>query len=90
MFAITALLASTIPFWYATAEQYYTGKLVLGPINGIDEGSLVFSLMCFISAYYGATNFWNQEIAVFGYVLPYHEFVHNLMMGSTLFMIIPK
>jgi len=48
------MVSTTLPFYYAVLEQYYTGELILQAINGIDEGSFVYIFMCFIAAYYGA------------------------------------
>ena len=38
---LLALLASTMAFYFATLEEYYTGGLFLGPGNGITDASII-------------------------------------------------
>lgn len=47
------MVFSTIPFYFATLEQYYTGEIVLQIINGVDDGSIVYCAMALLAAYYG-------------------------------------
>ena len=54
MFGVSAILLSTLPFYFAIFEQYYTGELVLAPINGVDEGSFVIIGMGLLAGYYGS------------------------------------
>lgn len=60
MLALLGMLAATIPFYYSVLEQYYTGELILGPINGVDEGSFVYLFICLIAGYYGNTELFNS------------------------------
>jgi len=39
-------------FVFATWEEYYTGKLTLGVVNGPTDGVLLASVFCLMSAYY--------------------------------------
>lgn len=52
------LLISTLPFYYACLEHYYTGALLMQRINGIDDGSIVYMIFCFLTALYGPENLW--------------------------------
>ena len=90
MLSLHGLLVSTLPFFYATLEQYYTGKLVLGPINGIDEGSFVFIGLCFISGYYGSANLMTQEFLILGSSLKLSEILHHIFAVTSYIMVIPK
>jgi hypothetical protein len=64
--SLFGLLVSTMPFYFAVLEQYYTGELVLQVVNGVDDGSFGYILMCFASGYFGV-EFWKQEVSVMGY-----------------------
>jgi hypothetical protein len=46
-------------------EQYYTGDLYLGVVNGIDDGSVLYCIMCLVTAYYGSMEFWGEKFTVF-------------------------
>lgn len=48
------MICSTMPFYFATLEQYYTGELILQVVNGVDDGSLVYIFACFLTAYIGS------------------------------------
>lgn len=60
-----AMIISTMPFYFAVIEQYYTGELILQVVNGVDDGSIAYIAMCFATAYFGA-NTWIQEVELFG------------------------
>ena len=60
------MFVSIVPFYYATLEQYYTGELIMPRINGVDEGSIVYALVCFISAIWGCRNCWGQKYNILG------------------------
>ncbi|GAM22695.1 hypothetical protein SAMD00019534_058700, partial [Acytostelium subglobosum LB1] len=53
----TALL----PFWMATWEEYHTGVLHLGPINGPDEGIVIICLLFVFTGYFGSS-FWGTPL----------------------------
>ena len=52
-FCLIGMLCSTMPFYFATLEQFYTGELILQVVNGVDDGSLVYIGVCFMTAYFG-------------------------------------
>ena len=58
-------IATTFPFYFATIEQYYTGELILQIIDGVDDGSILLIVGCFISAAWG-TSFWNNKYSFYG------------------------
>lgn len=66
IYGMMAMIVSTMPFYFAVIEQYYTGELILQVVNGVDDGSIAYILMCFATAYYGA-DMWKTEYSVFGY-----------------------
>ena len=70
------LLVSTMPFYFAVLEQYYTGELVLQGVNGVDDGSFGYIAVCFVTAYLGC-DIWKVEYSVWGY--PPTQASHILM-----------
>lgn len=61
------LAATSTAFFAATWEEYYTGELVLPPINGPNEGVLLSCLFHSI-AFFGGPAIWLTEISI---VRPY-------------------
>ncbi len=55
------MTTSTMPFYHAILESYYTGNFVLPIINGVDESSLGYIAFCLISGYYGI-DIWKKPI----------------------------
>jgi ethanolaminephosphotransferase len=51
------MLVSSVPFYFAVLEQYYTGEFLLQVVNGVDDGSFLYMAMCLLPALYG-TDFW--------------------------------
>ena len=53
-------------FFFNTWEEYYTGELILPILNGVEEGSILVSVVYIISGIYGADlllkeiNFWGK------------------------------
>jgi hypothetical protein len=84
MIAILGLVSATLPFYYAVLEQYYTGELILGPINGIDEGSFLYMLVCFLAAYYGNVSFFNTQYTVFGHTATLGNYLGYFMISISL------
>lgn len=85
------MIAATQPFYFAVLEQYYTGDLVLPEINGIDEGSFVYVILCFLCGYYGPDAFNETKIPLLGG----HSIQMNYLLIYTLncasfLQIIPK
>lgn len=60
------MLVSTMPFYYAMLQQYYTGDLVLQVVNGVDDGSFLYIGLCFASAYYG-NEIWLSKVKIGDY-----------------------
>jgi hypothetical protein len=52
------VMIGTFPFYFVLLEQYYTGVMNFPPINGVDEGSLLYCVFCCVSGYYGSVEFW--------------------------------
>ena len=77
------MTASTLPFYYATLEQYYTGELILQVVNGIDDGSFVYIFVCFAAGYYGPKELFLSKITVFGYETNYRYIVWALVTYSS-------
>ncbi len=65
IYGMMAMIVSTMPFYFAVLEQYYTGELILQVVNGVDDGSIAYILMCFATAYYGS-DIWKGEFSLFG------------------------
>lgn len=59
-------MISACPFYYVLLEQYYTGEMNFPPINGVDEGTLLYVLMCMYTAYYGSEEIWLAKNDWFG------------------------
>lgn len=61
------MMVSTCPFYFVLLETYYTGEMNFPPINGVDEGSLVYFLLCMFTGYYGCIDTWvNSKHDFFG------------------------
>ncbi|KAM9964567.1 hypothetical protein ACTFIW_004337 [Dictyostelium discoideum] len=83
---ITALL----PFWMATWEEYHTGVLHLGPINGPDEGIVIIVCALLITAIFGNA-FWtfkpfeaasSSSLSSLSQLLP--SFIQQLMLNEII------
>jgi len=44
-------------FHFATLNEYYTGSLILPPLNGVSDGSIVLIFCCIFTGIVG-NNFW--------------------------------
>lgn len=53
--ALYPVFVTTIPFFFGTLEQYYTGELILQTVNGADDGSLAYIALCFYCGYNGSS-----------------------------------
>lgn len=63
------LIASAIPFYVATWEEFYTGALVLPVINGPSEGLLLGASLSVVSFLHGP-QFWHSYTFWDGFVSP--------------------
>lgn len=59
MIATFIILSPMLAFYISTWEQYFTGKLVLPPMNGPNEGLVMGASLSFVSFFYGPM-FWQQ------------------------------
>lgn len=50
---ILSMVISTVPFYFSTLEEYYTGELYLPLINGANEGSVGIAFFFLISGVFG-------------------------------------
>ena len=51
----------TMPFYFCTLEEYYTGGLFLGVGNGVTDGSVLMYLMFLFTGFKG-NDIWLTEI----------------------------
>ncbi|KAL6070638.1 Choline phosphotransferase 1 [Balamuthia mandrillaris] len=58
--SMLTLLSSSATFWFSTWEQYHTGTLYLGVINGPTEGLKLMMLAYFWTAFVGPS-FWTSS-----------------------------
>eukprot|EP00927_Polykrikos_kofoidii_P046238 TRINITY_DN40456_c0_g1_i1.p1 TRINITY_DN40456_c0_g1~~TRINITY_DN40456_c0_g1_i1.p1 ORF type:complete len:523 (+),score=86.98 TRINITY_DN40456_c0_g1_i1:123-1691(+) len=60
---MTVWLAGAVPFFFATWEEYYTGTLCLGVINGPSDGVLLVCITFIISSFVDDyTAFWEAPL----------------------------
>ena len=81
-----ALLISTMPFYFAQLEQYYTGELILQEINGVDDGSWLLIGICFAPAFLGYDCFL-QNVSILW--LPPMQIKHLIIYGLLVSQIYP-
>jgi hypothetical protein len=72
------MTVSTLPFYHAILEQYYTGTLVLPVVNGADDGSIGYIIFCVLSGLYG-TEFWLTEYGNAVFSIPKLRLGHWLL-----------
>lgn len=56
----------TLPFYFVLVEQYYTDEMNFPPINGVDEGSLLYLVMSIMTGIKGSDNLWLGKFSLFG------------------------
>ncbi|ELU38475.1 CDP-alcohol phosphatidyltransferase domain-containing protein [Rhizoctonia solani AG-1 IA] len=61
------VLVGCVPMWLSTWEEYYTGTLYLGYINGPTEGILIAIGVHLISAFFGP-GFWHNAVDLPGFI----------------------
>ncbi|KAI9023573.1 hypothetical protein CLU79DRAFT_749167 [Phycomyces nitens] len=88
------LVVTVVGFYLSTVEEYYTGVLYLGYVNGPTEGIIVSCLAFVVSGFYGA-GAWQLEVvdtAWFGWLgefLPEGAtFAHLFVWGMFFFFIV--
>ena len=71
-------------------EQYYTGVMDLGLINGVDEGVFIYVAMCWTVAYYGPEEIlWNNKTNIMGYNLNRSDLLMRFLQTVVLISLIP-
>ncbi|KAF9284575.1 hypothetical protein BGZ74_001708 [Mortierella antarctica] len=85
------LLLTTLPFFLSTWEEYHTGVLYLGYVNGPTEGLIIACVVMLISGFKGPM-FWRSEVVeVFGTnfgIFPKDWILLDLMVcGMTLLLV---
>jgi ethanolaminephosphotransferase len=75
---VLAMTVSTLPFYHAIIEQYYTGTFVLPVVNGVDDGSIGYIIFCVLSGLYG-TEFWQTEYGNAAFSIPKLRLGHWLL-----------
>ena len=60
LIGVIAMTVSTMPFYYAMLEQYYTGTFILPVVNGVDDGSVGYIICCILCGLY-VPDFWLTE-----------------------------
>eukprot|EP01133_Synstelium_polycarpum_P007237 gene7237-8413_t len=79
--SVYQLMATTLfPFWMATWEEYHTGTLHLGKINGPDEGIIIVATSYLVTAYFGG-GFWLLPVKHYIGSLP---FVPSFILNAQL------
>ncbi|KAI7850087.1 hypothetical protein BDC45DRAFT_518963 [Circinella umbellata] len=79
------LLVTVIGFYLSTAEEYYTGVLYLGIVNGPTEGILVTCLAFIWSGFYGASS-WHIPLSDVSWTSGIAKYLPEGMDFSKLFV----
>lgn len=85
------LLLTTLPFFLSTWEEYHTGVLYLGYVNGPTEGLIIACVVMLMSGFLGP-EFWRESVVnVFGTnfgIFPKDWILLDLMVcGMTLLLV---
>ncbi len=88
LFGYISLMSSTLPFYYAIVEQFYTGELIMAEINGIDDGSILYVGFCLLTAYKG-TEIWTTQVSFFGEAQEplIHKIAYLVLLSQVAFTI---
>ncbi|KAL1916573.1 uncharacterized protein VTP21DRAFT_5764 [Calcarisporiella thermophila] len=93
MYAAFLLLLTMLPFYLSTWEEYHTGVLYLGFMNGPTEGLVIACICMALSGYYGP-HIWTDDLRqLFGeklvpsYVPQGFTIFHGMMLMMTVLMI---
>ena len=86
LWALSAVVIGSLPFYFATLEGYYIGGVFLGKINGVTDGSFVYIGMTlfvsFIDQNYLFIPIWNG--------LRFSHILSLILLLSTIGMVIQK
>ncbi|KAN0036731.1 hypothetical protein ACTFIV_002038 [Dictyostelium citrinum] len=87
---IQLFTTALLPFWMATWEEYHTGVLHLGPINGPDEGIIIIVCALLSTAIFG-NGFWTfKPLVATSPILPsmiqqlLPQFIQQLMVNEII------
>ncbi|EFA85501.1 dihydropyrimidinase [Heterostelium album PN500] len=76
-------ILSTIPFYLAHWEEYFTHQLILGMFNGPTEAEFIVILFCCISGVFGQ-QFWFQHVTIAENTFQLKELMFYVMCLSSL------
>jgi len=86
------LLLTTLPFFLSTWEEYHTGVLYLGYVNGPTEGLILACAVMLISGFKGPLFWRSLVVEVFGTsfgIIPDDWMLLDLMVaGMTILMVV--
>jgi ethanolaminephosphotransferase len=86
------LLLTTLPFFLSTWEEYHTGVLYLGYVNGPTEGLILACVVMLISGFMGPLFWRSNAVELFGTgfgVIPDDWILLDLMVaGMTILMVV--
>ncbi|KAF9366224.1 hypothetical protein BGX34_005150 [Mortierella sp. NVP85] len=90
-YAAFLLLLTTLPFFLSTWEEYHTGVLYLGYINGPTEGLIIACVVMLISGFQGPL-FWRTNAATlfgtnFG-IIPENWILLDLLVAGMTFLLV--
>lgn len=83
---ILSMVISTMPFYFSTLEEYYTGELYLPLINGANEGSIAIASFFLISGVFGNDLFF-QTVTIYNQTYKYTDLAVYLFAFFVLFAI---
>jgi ethanolaminephosphotransferase len=69
-YSVLVPFMATVAFYLSTWEEYYTGVLYLGYINGPTEGLVMACLFMILSGVYG-----NQATNIFSHFILYNYYI---------------
>ncbi|GAM26909.1 hypothetical protein SAMD00019534_100840 [Acytostelium subglobosum LB1] len=81
---LLTFILSTIPFYMAHWEEYFTHELILGMFNGPTEAEVAVISLCCISGVFGQ-QFWFQAVTVAGYTCQLKELLFLVMTGMSMY-----
>ncbi|KAG0296830.1 hypothetical protein BGZ96_008434 [Linnemannia gamsii] len=86
------LLLTTLPFFLSTWEEYHTGVLYLGYVNGPTEGLILACVVMLISGFMGPLFWRSNAVELFGTgfgIIPDDWILLDLMVaGMTILMVV--
>ena len=65
LYSAAACALTCASFYFSTLEEYYTGGLFLGPLNGVSDGSAGIIAIFIVMGFIG-NSFWLNTIEALG------------------------